>query len=80
MVTTNDIKIWIESGLPKSQVIFVEGDGHHFEVVVLCSAFEGKNQVTRHRMVYTALGNRMKSDIHALSLKTHTLDEYKRLR
>ncbi|WP_304985312.1 BolA family protein [Coxiella-like endosymbiont] len=73
----DNIKSWIEAGLPESQVVFVEGDGQHFEAVVLCSTFEGRNRVARHRMVYNALGNRMKSDIHALSLKTHTPDEYK---
>lgn len=76
MVKADDIKNWIEAGLPESQVVFSEGDGQHFEAVVLCSAFESKNQVARHRMVYDALGNHMKCDIHALSLKTYTPDEY----
>lgn len=77
MVTADDIKSWIKAGLPESQVVFVEGDGRHFEAVVFCSAFNGKNRITRHRLVYDALGGRMGSDVHALSLKTYTLDEYK---
>ena len=77
-VTADDIKRWIEENLSESHVVFSEGDGHHFEAVVLSSAFEGKNKVARHRMVYGALGDRMKNDIHALSLKTFTPEEYNR--
>ena len=78
MFTADDIKQWIEMGLPESKVIFAEGNGHHFEMVVLCSAFEGKTQIERHRLVYDALGTHMQSDIHALSLKTYTTDEYEK--
>ena len=79
MVTTGeDIKGWIEANLPESQVVFVKGDGHHFEGVVLCPAFKGKASVARHRLVYAALGDRLRADIHALSLKTYTPDEYER--
>lgn len=78
MVTSDDIKRCIETNLPKSRVVFSEGDGRHFEVVVLCPAFEGKTSIVRHRLVYTSLGDRLLPDIHALSLKTYTIDEYKR--
>ena len=75
MVTGQDIKNWIEQGLPNSQVT-ADGDGQHFEAIVICDDFAGKNTMARHRMVYAALGERMKSDIHALSFKTYTSDEY----
>lgn len=78
MFTANDIKQWIEIGLPESKVVLTKGDGHHFETVILCPAFEGKTQVERHRLVYDALGTHMQSDIHALSLTTYTTDEYER--
>lgn len=79
MVTGNDIKGRIEANLPESHVVFAEGDGqHHFNVVVLCPAFEGKTSIVRHRLVYAALGDPLLADIHALSLKTYTPDEYKR--
>jgi acid stress-induced BolA-like protein IbaG/YrbA len=68
MTTPEDIKIWIEENLAESQAS-VEGDGQHFEATVICPAFVGKNMLQRHRMVYEALGDRMKSQIHALSLK-----------
>lgn len=76
MVTADDIESWIKAGLPESKVVVVKGDGRHFTAVVFCSAFKGKNRITRHRLVYDTLGSRMKSDIHALSLKTYTPDEY----
>ncbi len=76
MVTAEQIKEWIERGLADSRVVYSEGDGQHFEAVVLCDTFTGKNMLMRHRMVYEALGHRMQTDIHALSLKTFTPAEY----
>ena len=69
MITPEQIKNWIEAGLLNSTVQ-VEGDGHHFEAIVVCPAFENKAKVHRHRMVYAALGAKMQSEIHALSLQT----------
>ncbi len=74
MVDAKDIKIWIEGGLSESTAT-VAGDGHHFEAVVICPDFEGKNTLTRHRMVYAALGDKMQQQIHALSLQTLTPEE-----
>lgn len=59
--------------------IEVQGDGSHFEAVIVSSAFEGKNRIQRHKVVYEALGNRMESEIHALSMRTLTPDEHKAL-
>ncbi|WP_423063954.1 BolA family protein [Candidiatus Paracoxiella cheracis] len=77
MITPENIKKWIESNLANSQV-HANGDGHHFEAIVICPEFAGKNMLARHRMVYDALGDRMKVDIHALSLKTLTPEEYEK--
>ena len=76
MVTPEQIKAWIEAGLPEGAAE-VTGDGHHFEAVVISPAFAQKNKVQRHRLVYTALGQRMQSEIHALSLQTFTPEEVK---
>jgi acid stress-induced BolA-like protein IbaG/YrbA len=54
----------------------VNGDGQHFEALIVSSAFEGKSRVVRHQLVYAALGDRMKSEIHALSMRTLTPTEY----
>ena len=49
--------------------------GGHFNVLIVATAFEGKSLLQRHRMVYEAMGDAMKSDIHALSIKAHTPQE-----
>jgi stress-induced morphogen len=46
------------------------GGDDHFAVRVVSSTFAGRRQVERHRMVYTALGDLMRQQIHALSLTT----------
>ncbi len=74
MVTPRDIKGWIEQNLADSQVE-IDGDGHHFEAVIVCPGFAGKSRIQQHQMVYAALGDRMKSEIHALSMKTLTPEE-----
>lgn len=71
MVTTDQIKQWIEQGLPGAEAE-VTGDGVHFEAKVIFSGFAGKNMLEQHRMVYDALGNKMAAAIHALSLRTIT--------
>jgi acid stress-induced BolA-like protein IbaG/YrbA len=54
----------------------VEGDGQHFTAVIVSPAFAGKRPIARHQLVYSALGDRMREEIHALSMKTLTPDEY----
>ena len=75
MVTPEQIKQWIESGLPGSRVE-IDGDGRHFQAIVLSDDFAGKTRIQRHQMVYDALGDRMKAEIHALSLRTLTPDQW----
>jgi acid stress-induced BolA-like protein IbaG/YrbA len=54
----------------------VEGDGAHFQALIVSSAFAGKSRVARHQIVYGALGDRMREEIHALSMQTLTPDEW----
>ena len=54
----------------------VEGDGSHFSAVIVSSAFAGKRLIQRHQLVYAALGDRMRQEIHALSMKTLTPEEF----
>ena len=74
MVTPQQIQDWIELGLADS-IAKVSGDGQHFEALIVCPNFSGKTRIQRHQMVYAALGDRMKSEIHALSMKTVTAEE-----
>ena len=55
----------------------VTGDGAHFEAIIVSREFEGKRPIARHQRVYKALGNRMDAEIHALSMRTLTPEEYK---
>jgi len=75
MVTPEDIQGYIAQGLACDH-LEVQGDGHHFEAVIVSSAFEGKRLIARHQLVYAALGDRMKAEIHALSMKTLTPTEW----
>lgn len=70
-----DIKQLIEQGLPGTQVE-VDGDGHHFEAVVVSPLFAGKTMLQQHQLVYAALGKKMGAEIHALSFRTLTPEEY----
>ena len=50
--------------------------GGHYNVLIVSDAFAGKNPLQRHRMVYDAVGDLMQHDIHALSIKALTPDEF----
>jgi len=74
MITPEQVQSYIERGLQCSQVR-VLGDGEHFEALIVSEAFRGKNRVQRHQLVYAALGERMRGEIHALSMRTLTPEE-----
>jgi len=74
--TPEQVRDYITSGLDCKH-IQVEGDGSHFEAIIVSPEFEGLNRIRRHQRVYAALGARMDSEIHALSMRTLTPDEYK---
>ena len=74
--TPEQVKDYIAGGLA-CQHLEVEGDGQHFFATIVSDAFEGKRLIARHQLVYAALGDRMRAEIHALSMKTLTPDEWK---
>ena len=57
----------------------ISDDNTHFESTIVAQSFNGKSRIQRHRLVYAALGKHMESDIHALSMKLYTPEEYKAL-
>jgi acid stress-induced BolA-like protein IbaG/YrbA len=59
-------------------LVQVQGDGSHFDAVIVSPAFEGKRPIARHKLVYAALGDRMRAEIHALSMSTLTPEEYQK--
>ena len=50
--------------------------GGHFRVNIVSDSFNGKSLVERHRMVYASLNEAMQHDIHALSIKAATPEEF----
>jgi acid stress-induced BolA-like protein IbaG/YrbA len=78
MVTPESVKSGIEAGLACEHVE-VAGDGQHFQALIVSSEFEGRSRVQRHQLVYSALGERMREEIHALSMRTLTPAEWKAL-
>jgi acid stress-induced BolA-like protein IbaG/YrbA len=75
MVTPESIQKSIEQGLTCEHVE-VSGDGHHFEAVIVSTAFAGKSRVQQHQLVYGALGDRMREEVHALSMQTLTPEQW----
>jgi acid stress-induced BolA-like protein IbaG/YrbA len=71
------VKSYIAAGLACTH-LEVEGDGQHFNAVIVSDAFAGKRLIQRHQLVYAALGDRMREEIHALSMKTLTPDEFEK--
>ncbi len=74
--TPEQVRQYIVDGLPCEHVE-VQGDGQHFEAIIVSAAFDGKRAIARHQLVYAALGDRMREEIHALSMRTLTPQEFK---
>jgi acid stress-induced BolA-like protein IbaG/YrbA len=75
MTTPESIKGAIEAGVACDRVDVV-GDGQHFQALIVSKAFEGLPKVRRHQLIYGALGDRMREEIHALSMTTLTPAEW----
>lgn len=72
MPTANDVKRYIEENLACDFVQVLGDDGQHFEAIIVSPSFVGKSMVQQHQLVYQALGDRMRQEIHALSMRTMT--------
>ncbi|HET9642477.1 MAG TPA: BolA family protein [Burkholderiaceae bacterium] len=73
--TADEVRDFIAQGL-RCEHLAVEGDGRHFFATIVSPEFEGLPRVRRHQRVYAALGDRMREQIHALSMKTLTPAEW----
>ena len=76
MLTPETVKSYSEAGLA-CEFVDVKGDGQQFEAVIVSEVFEGKNTLKQHQIVYEALGDKMRSEIHALSMRTFTPEKWK---
>ena len=77
MVTPESIQR-LARGRPACEHVEVRGDGAHFEAVIVSAAFAGLSRVKQHQLVYAALGDRMREEIHALSMQTLTPEQWTR--
>jgi acid stress-induced BolA-like protein IbaG/YrbA len=75
LVAPEDVKRYIAENLD-CQHVEVTGDGQHFQAVIVSEAFRGKSRVQQHQLVYRALGERMREEIHALSMQTLTPENW----
>ena len=76
MVTAESVKQGIAGGLA-CEHLEVIGDGQHFQALIVSRQFAGRSRVQRHQLVYAALGERMREEIHALSMRTLTPEEWR---
>ncbi len=74
-MNSDDIKVLIEASIEDAVVNVSSDDNVHFEAIVIAEGFQEKSLVQRHQMVYGCLGDKMQSEIHALSLTTLTPEE-----
>lgn len=75
MLTPEQVKSYIRENLACDHVD-VLGDGQHFEAVIVSPEFRGKSRIQQHQVVFRALGDRMREEIHALSMRTFTPEEW----
>ena len=75
-MTADELKAIIATQL-NCEHIELEGDGRHWYATIVSSEFVGKRLIQRHQRVYATLGAKMHTDeVHALSMKTFTPDEW----
>jgi acid stress-induced BolA-like protein IbaG/YrbA len=76
MMHPDQIKQLIRAGMACDH-LELDGDGHHFEAVVVSAEFAGKNRVQRQQRVYQTLSDKLATgELHAISFKTLTPEEW----
>ena len=79
MLSAEQLRCYITAGLDCDFIEVRGDDGTHFDAVIVAAAFAGKRMVQQHQLVYAALGDRMKAEIHALGMKTYTPQQWQEL-
>jgi acid stress-induced BolA-like protein IbaG/YrbA len=79
MLSAEQLKSYITAGLACDFIQVKGDDGTHFDAVIVSPAFEGKRMVAQHQLVYAALGDRMRAEIHALGMKTYTPTQWQQI-
>jgi acid stress-induced BolA-like protein IbaG/YrbA len=76
-MTAAEVAELIRTGLPQADVSVRSDDDTHFEAVVVAAEFAGRRSIARHQLVYATLGERIGRDIHALSIRAYTPEEWR---
>lgn len=79
MLSAQQLETYITQSLACDYIKVLGDDGTHFEAVIVSPEFAGKSMVQQHQRVYAALGDRMKAEIHALSMRTLTPEAWQKL-
>ena len=71
-MNVKDIEALIKKKLPDAKIVIKDlvGDNNHFSAEIVSKEFNGKSRIEQHKMVYNALSEELKEDLHALSIKT----------
>ncbi len=80
MLSAAQLENYITQDLDCDYIKVKGDDGTHFEAVIVSSSFEGKRMVAQHQLVYAVLGDRMRAEIHALSMQTYTPQQWQELK
>jgi acid stress-induced BolA-like protein IbaG/YrbA len=79
VLSAQQLETYITQNLACDYIKVLGDDGTHFEAVIVSPEFQGKSMVQQHQKVYAALGDRMKAEIHALSMRTLTPEAWQKL-
>jgi acid stress-induced BolA-like protein IbaG/YrbA len=79
VLSAQQLETYITQNLACDYIKVLGDDGTHFEAVIVSPEFAGKSMVQQHQKVYAALGDRMKAEIHALSMRTLTPEAWQKL-
>ena len=71
-----EIERLIQAGMPNATVRVMSPDNTHFEALVVAPEFAGKRSISRHQLVYRCLGSLMGNEIHAMSIRAYTPEEW----
>ena len=76
----NEIRDLIVTGFNDAMVEVRGEDGAHFEALVVAAEFAGKRPIARHQLIYKCLGTLVGNEIHALSIRALTPDEWQAMK
>jgi len=80
VLSAQQLEGYITSNLACDYIKVVGDDGTHFEALIVSPEFAGKTMIQQHQLVYAALGDRMRAEIHALSMRTLTPEQWSELK